>query len=111
MPVSLRAGAQRRILICGAILLLLIGAYAAFGFYGVPALIRSQGSAFVAQQYQRTLQLGEIHFNPFTLELDIRNFAFPDIDGKPMLAAQRLYVNLQLASVWNRGATFKDIQP
>ena len=31
-------------------------------------------------------------------------------DGKPMLAPQRLYVNLQLASVWNRGATFKDIQ-
>ncbi len=31
-------------------------------------------------------------------------------DGKPMLGAQRLYVNLQLASVWNRGATFQDIE-
>ncbi len=62
-----------------------VAGYAAFGFYGVPALIRSQGSAFVTNKYQRTLQLGEIHFNPFTLELDIRNFAFPDADGKPMV--------------------------
>jgi hypothetical protein len=97
-------------LIWAASVSLVLAAYAGFGFYGVPALIRSQGSAFVTQKYQRVLQLGEIHFNPFTLELEIRDFAFPDSDGKPMLAAQRLYVNLQLASVWNRGATFKDIQ-
>jgi hypothetical protein len=98
------------VLIWGAIVSLVVAAYAGLGFYAVPALIRSQGSAFVMQKYQRVLQLGEIHFNPFTLELDVRDFAFPDIDGKPMLAARRLYVNLQLASVWNRGATFKDIQ-
>jgi uncharacterized protein involved in outer membrane biogenesis len=110
LPESLRPPAARRILLWGAIVLLVLAAYAGFGFYGVPALIRSQGSAFVTQKYQRTLQLGAIHFNPFTLELDVRDFAFPDADGKPMLSAQRLYVNLQIASLWNRGATFKDIQ-
>ena len=83
MPVSLRSGAARRILIWGVIVLVLVAAYAGFGFYGVPALIRSQGSAFVTQKYQRTLQLGAVHFNPFTLELDVRDFAFPDADGKP----------------------------
>jgi uncharacterized protein involved in outer membrane biogenesis len=110
MTGSLSPGAVRRLILWGAIAVLVVGVYAGFGFYGVPALIRSQGSAFVTHKYQRTLQLGEIHFNPFTLELDIRNFAFPDADGKPMVAAQRLYVNLQLASLWNRGATFQDIQ-
>jgi uncharacterized protein involved in outer membrane biogenesis len=107
---SLSPGAARRLILCGAIALVVVAVYASFGFYAVPALIRSQGSAFVTHKYQRTLQLGAIHFNPFTLELDIRNFAFPDADGKPMVAAQRLYVNLQLASLWNRGATFQDIQ-
>src|SRR5580692_12563527 len=97
-------------LIWAASVSLVLAAYAGFGFYGVPALIRSQGTAFVTEKYQRTLQLGEIHFNPFTLELELRDFAFPDTDGKPMLGAHRLYVNLQLASIWNRGATFKDIQ-
>jgi uncharacterized protein involved in outer membrane biogenesis len=106
----LSEGAARRLRFWGAIAVLVVAAYAAFGFYGVPALIRSQGSAFVTQKYHRTLQLGEIHFNPFTLELDIRDIAFPDADGKPMLGALRLYVNLQLASLWNRGATFQDIQ-
>jgi hypothetical protein len=103
-------GATRRLLCWGAIALLLVAVYAAFGCYGVPALIRSQGTAFVTRKYQRTLRLGEIHFNPFTLELDVRNIAFPDADGQPMLGARRLYVNLQLASLWNRGATFQDIQ-
>jgi hypothetical protein len=107
---SLRRDAVRRGLFWGAIVLLVVAAYAGFGFYGVPALIRSQGTAFVTHKYQRTLQLGAVHFNPFTLELELRDFAFPDTDGKPMLAAQRLYVNLQIASLWNRGATFKDIQ-
>jgi hypothetical protein len=110
VQASLRAGAGRRLLIWGAIVLGVVAAYAGFGFYAVPALIRSQASAFVTHKYQRVLQLGAIHFNPFTLELEIRDFAFPDSDDKPMLAAQRLYVNLQLASIWNRGATFKDIQ-
>ncbi len=110
MPESLQPRAARRILFWGAIVLLVLAAYAGFGFYGVPALLRSQAGAFVTHKYQRTLQLGDIHFNPFTLELDIRDFAFPDTDGKPMLAARRLYVNLQIASLWNRGATFKDIQ-
>jgi hypothetical protein len=110
VPVSLQSRAARRIILWGGIALLLVAAYGLFGFYGVPALIRSQGTDFVMRKYQRTLQLGEVHFNPFTLELELRDFAFPDSDGKPMLGAHRLYVNLQVASVWNRGATFKDIQ-
>ena len=110
MAVSLSPRATRRIIIWSGIVVLLVAAYAAFGFLGVPALIRSQGKAFVMEKYQRTLQLGEIHFNPFTLELELKDFAFPDADGKPMLGAHRLYVNLQFASIWNRGATFKDIQ-
>jgi hypothetical protein len=107
---SLSRGAARRLILWGAIALLIVAGYAGFGFYGVPALIRSQGTAFVTRSYQRTLQLGEIHFNPFTLELNVWNIAFPDADGKPMVATQHLYVNLQLASLWNRGATFQAIQ-
>jgi uncharacterized protein involved in outer membrane biogenesis len=110
LAVSLGPGTARRIIIWSGIVVVLVAAYAVFGFAGVPALIRSQGTAFVMHKYQRTLQLGDIHFNPFTLELELRDFAFPDADGKPMLGAHRLYVNLQLASLWNRGATFKDIQ-
>jgi uncharacterized protein involved in outer membrane biogenesis len=110
LAVSLGPGSARRIIIWSGIVVVLVAAYAVFGFVGVPALIRSQGTAFVMQKYQRTLQLGDIHFNPFTLELELRDFAFPDADGKPMLGAHRLYVNLQVASLWNRGATFKDIQ-
>ena len=110
MPLSLRTTAARRILLWGGILLVLLLAYGLFGFYGVPALLRTQATAFVSEKYHRTLRLGEIRFNPFTLELSIRDFAFPDGDGQPMLAARRLYVNLQLASIWNRGATFKDIE-
>ena len=110
MPVSPGPHTTRRILIWSSIVAVLVAAYAVFGFIGVPSLIRSKGSALVMEKYQRRVQLGDIHFNPFTLELEIRDFAFPDADGKPMLGAHRLYVNLQFASLWNRGVTFKDIQ-
>jgi hypothetical protein len=110
LPTPQTSRTTRRIILWSGIALLLVAAYGLFGFYGVPALIRSQGTGFVTHTYQRTLQLGAIHFNPFTLELELRDFSFPDQDGTPMLGAQRLYVNLQLASIWNRGATFKDIE-
>jgi hypothetical protein len=110
LPAAQESRAPRRIILWSGSVLLVVAAYGLLGFYGVPALLRSQATAFVTQKYQRTLQLGAVHFNPFTLELELRDFAFPDSDGKPMLGAHRLYVNLQLASLWNRGATFKDIQ-
>src|SRR5690606_16432132 len=49
-------------------------------------------------------------FNPFTLVLEARAFSMPDADGAELLAFERLMVNLELSSLWKRGASFADIE-
>jgi len=99
----------RRWLISAAVVVVLIGAYATFGFFGVPRLLRSNIDSFVSTHYSRSVSIGDIRFNPFTLTLEIRAFSLPDADGQPMLAFSRLFVNLGIVSLWRRGPSFQEI--
>jgi hypothetical protein len=87
----------------------LVAAYAAAGFWLVPKLLRSQAEKFASENYDRSLTLGEIRFNPFTLELAVDDFSFPDADGEPLASFDKLIVNLELSSIWRAGASFKEI--
>jgi len=102
-------GRYRRYLIGLAIVVVLVGAYAAAGFLAVPYFARKSAVDFVRTHYGRTLSIGEIHFNPFTLTLDIRRVALPDADGQKLLSFEHLRVALQLASIWRLGPSFGDI--
>jgi hypothetical protein len=81
----------------------LVAAYAAAGFWLVPKILRSQATEFASEKYSRTLELGEIRFNPFTLELVVTGFSFPDADGEPLAKFDRLLVNLDVSSIWRAG--------
>jgi Domain of Unknown Function (DUF748) len=87
----------------------LVAVYAAAGFWLMPKIVRSQAEAFVSENYHRTLTLGEIRFNPFTFELGVDGFSLPDADGQPLASFDSLVVNFELASLWRRGASFKEI--
>jgi uncharacterized protein involved in outer membrane biogenesis len=102
-------GRYRRYLIGLAIVVVLVGAYAAAGFLAVPYFARKSAVNFVRTHYGRTLSIGEIRFNPFTLTLDIRRVALPDADGQRLLSFEHLRVALQLASIWRLGPSFGDI--
>jgi len=99
----------RRYLIALGVLLVLVGLYAVAGFWGVPHFARSYAQDFVRQHYGRTLALGDIRFNPFTLKLDISDVALPDADGQPLLSFAHLHVDLQYASIWRLGPSFREI--
>src|SRR4051812_31388171 len=90
--------------VAAIIMAALLCAYAVFGFMGVPRLLRSAARTFVAVHWHRDLALGEVGFNPFTLELDVHDAALPDADGKPLLGFRRLLVNLNLSSVLGRAS-------
>ncbi len=102
-------GRYRRYIIALAVVVLLIGAYAAAGFLAVPYFARKSLTDFVRTHYGRTLALGEIHFNPFTLALDVTGVALPDADGATMVSFQRLHVKAQLASLWRLAPSFSEI--
>ena len=103
-------GRYRRYLIGLAIVLVLLGAYAAAGFLAVPYFVRKEAQDFVRTHYKRTLSIGDVRFNPFTLLLDITRVSLPDADGQTLLAFQRLHVALQLATLWRLGPSFREIR-
>ena len=102
-------GRHRRYLIGAAVLLVLVVAYAAAGFLAVPHFARKAAVDFVRTHYGRTLTIGEVRCNPFTLTFDVSGVALPDADGRPLLAFEHLHVALQLASLWRLGPSFRDI--
>ena len=79
-----------------AILVVLVGAYALVGFFAVPRLLRSNATEFVATEYGRKLEVGEIRFNPFTLVLRVRDLSFPDSEGQPLVGFRGLLVNFNV---------------
>jgi len=92
-----------------AIPLLLVGLYALLGFKVAPGILRDQAQKFVRENYGRELSVGEISIQPFKLQLDVRDLALPDADGGPMLGFERLFVDFEISSLWNRAYTFRQV--
>jgi len=89
----------RRWLVILAVLVGLVGLYAAAGFLLVPHLLRSELIQLTARDFGRKLSIGEVSFNPFTWTLDIADFSLPDADGRPMISFGRLEVAVGISSV------------
>jgi hypothetical protein len=87
----------------------LVGLYALLGFKVAPSIARDQAQTFVREHYQRELAIGAIAIHPFKLQAEVRDLALPDADGRPMLGFERLFVDFEIASLWNRAFTFKDV--
>jgi hypothetical protein len=102
-------GRYRRYIIALAIIVVLVGAYAAAGFLAVPYFARKSAQDFVRSHYGRNIQIGEIHFNPFTLTLDVLRLTLPDADGQTLLSFKSLHVDLELATIWRLGPSFSEI--
>ena len=102
-------GRYRRYIIALAVVALLVCLYAAAGFLAVPYFARKLAVDFVRTHYARTLTLGEIHFNPFTLTLDVSGARLPDADGQTLLSFERLHVDTRFASLWRLAPSFREI--
>jgi hypothetical protein len=98
----------RIILISGV--LALVVAYTLFGFFGVPRLLRAQSTEFVAREYGRKLELGNVRFNPFTLVLEVSGLSFPDTEGQPLVGCREIMVDLNVSSVFRLRPSFAAIE-
>ena len=90
--------------------LALVAAYALFGFFGVPRLLHSRATEFVAREYGRKVEIGDIQFNPFTLVLQVHGLSFPDSEGQPLVGFRQLMVDLNVSSVFRLGPSFAAIE-
>jgi hypothetical protein len=101
---------MRRRWLALSIIAAVLFAYAVFGFWGVPRIVQSQLKQYVEQTLHRQVSVGDVHFNPFTFEIRIDNFALREQDGSALVAFKLLRVNAELASLWQRRINLKEVQ-
>jgi hypothetical protein len=91
-------------------LALLVGVYAAAGFWLVPFIARSAIEKYVVQDLGRSVAIKEIIFNPFTLTAEITGFALAEADNTPIATFDLLRINAQLSSIVYRAWTFAEVR-
>ena len=66
-----------------------------WGFLGwlAPGMI-SDAAAKWARSIGRTLSMGEVRITPWDMSLEVRDLKLSEGDGRPLFAAQRVYLNL-----------------
>src|SRR3984957_9872924 len=92
-----------------AIVALVIALYALAGFVAAPRILRSTLMKEIPKTLGVTPAVGEIRFNPFLFQLEIRDFALAAPDGEKLLGFGRLFVDFELSSIWHRAYSFAAI--
>lgn len=107
MKIEARVWLKRLGWTVGLVALLMLATWLA-----LPWVIQSQGQKQLSALLGRPVTLGHVDVKPWSLELTLNDIAIAGADAKapPLLAVQRLYANLQLASAWHRGVVIKALQ-
>jgi len=89
---------------------LLIALYALAGFLLAPRLIRNALMADIPKTLPGIKPtVGEIHFNPFLLQLEIKDFSLADASGEKLLGFGRFFIDFEVSSLWHRAYSFANI--
>ncbi len=94
-----------------AVVVLLIALYGLAGFLLAPRLIRSA----LMEDIPKTLpgikpSVGEIHVNPFLLQLQIDDFSLADAASEKLLGFGSFFVKFEASSLWHRAYSFANIE-
>ncbi|MGH8444215.1 MAG: DUF748 domain-containing protein, partial [Solimonas sp.] len=106
---ALLSGLRRRwkwLATIAALLLL----YTLAGFLLVPHVARSAISDYVTQKLGRQVDIGELHFNPYTFVVRVTDFHLREADGAPLLGFKSLLVNADpLNSIFARAIVLQEL--
>ena len=87
--------------------LVAIALFALLGFLIVPAVARAKLEVLGTRELDRTMTLGRLEFNPFTLHARLSDFALADREAQRTLARfDALDLDFSIASLWKRAAVF-----
>jgi hypothetical protein len=94
-----------------AIVAALVALYALAGFVIAPRIVRSALLKDIPQTLEVTPAVGDIHFNPFLLQFEVRDFSLAAKGGgEKLVGFGRLFIDFQVSSIWHRAYTFKQIE-
>lgn len=105
----MRAWLKRKRVVIPVGLGLAVALYAALGFWWAPKLVRDAIERDGRAALGVPVTVGEVITHPFTLEMTVRDLRVGE-DAEPLLALERLYVDLELASLWRRAWVFKVVR-
>jgi Domain of Unknown Function (DUF748) len=93
-----------------AVVALLLGLYAMAGFVLAPRLVRNA----LMTEIPKTLvgvtpSIGDIHINPFLLQVRVKDFYLSGSQGTKLVGFARLFVDFEVSSLWHRAYTFSAI--
>lgn len=98
----------RRIAAIAAAMLLV---YALLGFLAAPPLLRNYLQNHSDEMLGRSLSLGQVRFNPFTLNLRASQVHLPDADGKsPFVDIDQLTVNASWGSLFRLAPVLDELR-
>jgi Domain of Unknown Function (DUF748) len=93
-----------------AVVALLIVLYALAGFLLAPRLLRNALMADIPQTLPGIKPtVGEIRFNPFLLQLELKDFSLAEPSGEKLLGFGRFFIDFEVSSLWHRAYSFKNI--
>jgi hypothetical protein len=90
--------------------LLLIGLYALAGFWLAPRLLRSALLEDIPKSLDARPSVGAIRVNPFLFQVEVRDFSLTTLQGEKLVSLERLFVDLELSSLWHRAYSFAAIE-
>src|SRR5258707_11338067 len=92
-----------------AVLALLVALYALGGFVLAPRILRSALMEDIPKTLGVTPAVGEIRFNPFLFELEIKDLSLAAPSGEKLLGFGRLFVDFELSSIWHLAYSFGEV--
>ena len=95
--------------ISASVVVLLVALYAIAGFVVVPRILRSALMQDIPKTLGVTPAVGEIRFNPFLLELEVKDLSLAAPTGEKLLGFGRLFVDFELSSIWHLAYTFGEV--
>lgn len=100
--------AYRKVLIAMAIVVV---SYTLFGFFGLPAILKSVLPKTLTDTLHRKTTIREIRFNPFELSISIRGLDIAEREGKgAWVSADEIFANLKFASIFRGGPVLSEIR-
>lgn len=107
---ALLRGLRRHLLSLPALIAALaLAAYAIAGFFLAPYLVSREIPRFANERLQAKAGVAEVRVNPFLLTVELRGFRLTERDDRPVLAFDRLFVDIEASSLFRRAWTFADI--
>lgn len=91
-------------------LLLLVLVYTLLGFFGLPWIVQHFAVKTVKEDFGRELHIGAVHFNPYTLTLQVDDLALDDTDSERLLGWKQLFVDLQWSGLIDKALIFQTIR-